>query len=66
MVRLEIVNDGGGRPVWSSTGAGRTGGSGLSGLEERIAAVGGHLEAGPGAEEGYRLAVVLPIGRSAP
>jgi two-component system, NarL family, sensor histidine kinase DesK len=64
VVRLEIVNDGGGRPAWSSDEAAETGGSGLPGLEERIAAVGGHLEAGPRADDGYRLAVVVPVERS--
>jgi two-component system, NarL family, sensor histidine kinase DesK len=43
-------------------GRGGTGprGTGLSGLEERVASIGGRLTAGPADGRGFRLAVVLP------
>jgi two-component system sensor histidine kinase DesK len=61
-VQLEIVNDGRGDGAWPGSRSEATrGGTGLAGLAERVAAIGGRLEAGPGSEEGYRLAVVLPV-----
>jgi signal transduction histidine kinase len=36
------------------------GGTGLAALEERVSAVGGHLEAGPDDSGGWRLAARLP------
>ncbi|WP_092195757.1 sensor histidine kinase [Blastococcus tunisiensis] len=52
-VRLTVTDD----------GRGGTGprGAGLSGLEERVEAVGGRLEAGPVDGRGFRLAVVVPV-----
>jgi two-component system, NarL family, sensor histidine kinase DesK len=50
---IEITDDGVGAP-------GAAGGSGLSGLRERVAAVGGSVEAGPTRPRGWRLAVCLP------
>ena len=48
----------------TATGAGTDGagtvGAGLSGLTERVAALGGRLEAGPAAGRGFRLAARLP------
>ena len=43
-----------------------TAGAGLSGLTERVAALGGHLEAGPAAGRGFRLAARLPLSASQP
>jgi two-component system sensor histidine kinase DesK len=46
---VEVVDDGSGEP------AGTTPGTGISGLRERLAPVGGRLEAGPLPDGGYRL-----------
>jgi signal transduction histidine kinase len=43
--------------------AGSGGGVGLVGLAERAAAVGGALQAGAGAEGGFRLHARLPLDR---
>ncbi|GLY69799.1 sensor histidine kinase [Amycolatopsis taiwanensis] len=51
---LEIRDDGRG-PAESGPG------NGLAGLAERLAAVGGRLEAGPAADRGFRLAASLPL-----
>ena len=60
-VRLEIVDDGGsGDRRRGSAALGRAG-SGLSGIRDRIEAVGGRMEAGPIRDRGYRLAAFLPI-----
>jgi two-component system sensor histidine kinase DesK len=48
-----IVDDGVG-------GVANAGGSGLHGLRERVAAVGGRIEAGPGSEGGFRLQAYVP------
>lgn len=56
-VVLEITDDGRG------AAAGRPpGGTGLTGLAERLAAAGGTLEAGPREEGGFRVTVRLPVG----
>ncbi len=52
-IRLELTDDGVG-------GAPSRGGSGLTGLRERLAAAGGSLEAGPESGGGYRLTAILP------
>jgi two-component system sensor histidine kinase DesK len=52
----EIVDDGGG-----SGAAGNGTGCGLAGLIERAAAAGGHVDAGPMADGGFRLAVDVPL-----
>jgi two-component system sensor histidine kinase DesK len=57
-VVLTVSDDGQG-------GAG-TAGAGLSGLTERVAALGGRLEAGASAGRGFRLAVRLPLSASQP
>ncbi|HEY7835347.1 MAG TPA: sensor histidine kinase [Ktedonobacterales bacterium] len=41
-------------------------GSGLAGLAERVAALGGDYAAGPRAEGGFRLAIALPLTSGAP
>ena len=61
-VRLEIVNDGHvPRPRLSSSRPDSIGGSGLAGLAERVTAVGGRLEAAPGRDGEFRLAIAIPI-----
>jgi len=67
---LEMENDGVPTELRTGTGAGTgdgagTGageGSGLKGLRERLAALGGTLESGPGDSAGtYRLRAELPL-----
>jgi len=64
-VRLEIVDDGGGREPGRAGAVGRSG-SGLAGIRERVEAVGGRIEAGPLRGRGYRLAVSVPIPSERP
>lgn len=54
-----ITDDGGAdrRPTNTAVGAG----SGLTGLSERVAALGGRFEAGPVAGGGFRIDVSLPL-----
>ncbi|GAB7181403.1 histidine kinase [Kitasatospora sp. Ki12] len=59
--RLELtVTDDGGAPA-PEGGPRRGGGSGLPGLAARVEALGGSLEAGPYAGEGWRVRAVLPL-----
>jgi two-component system sensor histidine kinase DesK len=51
---LEIVNDGAGRPEAS-------GGSGLTGLGERLNAVGGEFRAGPGQHGTFQIVAAVPL-----
>lgn len=53
LAELEIVNDGAGRAS--------TGGSGLNGLRERLAAVGGALQAGLTGDGGFRVLATVPL-----
>ena len=57
---VEVVDDGAvmGPPAAPIPGRG---GSGLPGLGERAAALGGRCEAGPGPEGGFRLSVMVPV-----
>ena len=55
-VTLEILDDGNGKPATQLP----SGGHGLQGLTERVAAAGGKLTCGPRRGGGYRLAVRLP------
>jgi two-component system, NarL family, sensor histidine kinase DesK len=59
-VSVEITDDGRGVPANAPSG------SGLTGLAERAAAVGGRLEAGPAAGGGYRLRLSVPAAAPAP
>ncbi|MFI5269035.1 MAG: ATP-binding protein, partial [Chloroflexota bacterium] len=59
-LELEVLDDGCGQP--SGSGAR---GSGLSGLAERLAAVGGAAAAQPLAGSGFRLMAWLPLGAEA-
>jgi signal transduction histidine kinase len=52
---VEIADDGSGRPGTSG------GGYGLAGLGERVAAVGGHLTAGPRDGGGFTVRALLPV-----
>ena len=56
----EIVDDGSG-----SGAAGSGGGCGLAGLIERATAEGGHVDAGPMADGGFRLVVDVPLDAGA-
>ena len=63
-VTVELAADGNGVVLTVSDdgqGGAGTAGTGLSGLGERVAALGGHLEAGPGGGRGFRLAARLPL-----
>ncbi len=54
-VGIRITNDGAGLPGEDETG------SGIHGLAERIAALGGHIDAGITPDTRYRLAVSIPL-----
>ncbi|WP_245239149.1 histidine kinase [Streptomyces sp. MZ04] len=58
VVELSVEDDGGG-------GSGAAPGNGLTGLAERLEAVGGVLETGPAGRRGFRLAARVPRGRGA-
>jgi signal transduction histidine kinase len=62
-VVLSITNE----PVPDSSGAVRPGGSGqgLTGMRERVALVGGSLQAGPDRRGGFAVRAVLPVGAEA-
>ncbi len=62
-VHAEVRDDGHGHHT--DRGDDTVGGSGLSGLAERVEASGGSFEAGPPPEGGFRLRVVLPSGAGA-
>ncbi|MGW4525449.1 sensor histidine kinase [Amycolatopsis sp. NPDC004378] len=53
-LRVEVVNDGAGRPA-------RRGGYGLLGMAERVAAVGGTVQAGPADGRRWRVVAQLPL-----
>jgi signal transduction histidine kinase len=59
LLSLEISDNGVGRvdPAVSGLSTGQ----GLIGLHERVAVVGGHMEAGPSAEGGFRVTATLPV-----
>ena len=58
-IHAEVRDDG--RGPHTKRNGDESGGSGLSGLAERVEASGGHFEAGPLPEVGFRLHVRLPI-----
>lgn len=60
LVGLEVVDDGRG-----GAGVNGHGGTGLAGLRDRVAAVGGTLSAGSQAAGGYRLLVEVPLASGA-
>ena len=55
-LEIEIVDDGGGRPVEVDRG-----GHGLVGMRERVALYGGTLDAGRRPAGGFAVRVLLPI-----
>jgi len=57
-VTVQVDDDGGGRP-----GAARqpTTGNGIAGMRERVAALGGDLDAGPRPEGGFRVRARFPL-----
>lgn len=59
---VEVEDDGLGAERDAVTGSAGGDGSGLAGLRERAAALGGSLEAGPMPGRGFRLRVALPVG----
>jgi signal transduction histidine kinase len=59
-VDLDIVDDGPHRPCLTPSGP-LTGGHGLAGMIERAAAYGGHVEAGPLPEAGWRVRVRMRL-----
>jgi signal transduction histidine kinase len=61
-VVVSVVNDGAGRPPDPADppGAASSTGSGLAGLRERVASVGGTLEAAPRDGGGFRVAATFP------
>lgn len=58
-VLLRVVDDG--RGPSATVGVGGTGGTGLKGLTERLAAAGGRLEAGTGPRGGFVVTAELPV-----
>ncbi|MEW1551666.1 sensor histidine kinase [Streptomyces tsukubensis] len=67
-VRLTLRDDGGdGRPEPAAPDpGGEGGGHGLIGMRERVALLGGTLDAGPGTDRGWRLTAVLPVAAPVP
>ncbi|MHA7134678.1 sensor histidine kinase [Oerskovia turbata] len=57
-VEVEVLDAGGTRP---GTGGGT--GRGILGMRERAALLGGHVDAGPHPDGGWRVRVELPVGR---
>jgi signal transduction histidine kinase len=55
-LEIEVSNDG------RATRTGARGGYGSAGMRERVGLYGGRLEAGPGADTGYVVRAVLPLG----
>jgi two-component system, NarL family, sensor histidine kinase DesK len=62
-VELTVTDDGDARGVTEPDGSS---GSGLAGLRERLAALGGELTAGPADGRGYRLRAQLPLVPASP
>ncbi|HEV7804626.1 MAG TPA: sensor histidine kinase [Solirubrobacteraceae bacterium] len=63
-VEVEVLDDGAGAPLPPEAGdATLADGSGIAGMRERAAALGGHLETGPGPDGGFRVWASLPTGR---
>jgi two-component system, NarL family, sensor histidine kinase DesK len=60
------VTDDGDAPGERVTERGGSSGSGLAGLRERLAALGGELTAGPADGGGYRLRAQLPLVPASP
>jgi signal transduction histidine kinase len=68
-VEVEVLDDGAGAPsaaapATSDGAAAPPDGSGIAGMRERAAALGGRLETGPGPDGGFRVWASLPTGNS--
>ncbi len=65
-VEVEVLDDGAGPPPASAadSAAAPADGSGIAGMRERAAALGGRLETGPGPDGGFRVWASLPTGPS--
>jgi two-component system, NarL family, sensor histidine kinase DesK len=63
-IRVAVVDDGKATSTHDSDN-GATGGNGLRGLAERVAALGGRFAAGMAEGGGFRLEVVVPLARGA-
>ena len=61
---LEVVDDGTDAEEWDWLAAARSGGSGLLGLQERVAAAGGRFSAGPLEGGGFRVRAVVPLSET--
>ena len=61
-ITVEVLDDGRGAPVPSPSDAPGAAalGHGLVGMRERVQLLGGHLEAGPRTERGFRVMARLP------
>ena len=59
-LEVEVVDDGAGPGDGDLDGDGEREGSGIAGMRERAAALGGRLEAGAGADGGFRVWASLP------
>ncbi|MFG2194514.1 sensor histidine kinase [Streptomyces sp. NPDC048639] len=59
-LRIEITDDGAGASSAAAAASDGTG-RGLAGMRQRIEAVGGRLEAGPGTDGGFRVTAEIPV-----
>ncbi|GAA4430563.1 hypothetical protein GCM10023169_34100 [Georgenia halophila] len=64
-VEIEVLDDGAGQAAASAVDRTSGSGRGLIGIHERAAILGGRAEVGPMAAGGWRVAVRLPVDRSA-
>jgi signal transduction histidine kinase len=65
-LRIVVENDGkGGPPARDGRQGGQGGGHGIAGMRERVAAVGGSMEAGPRPRGGFRVVAMLPLPETA-
>jgi signal transduction histidine kinase len=65
-LNIAVTDDGIGPAVDGVEGGGVEGGSGLRGIAERVAMLGGTLAAGPAPDRGFRVEVVLPLAEQPP
>lgn len=67
-IRIEVIDDGHGSLVTDTGDSVDVGasGNGLRGLAERVAALGGSMEAGQAGNGGFRLSVAAPLAKRSP